>query len=317
MPAVGRRRRKDLDLPPRMFRRWNRYYYGWRKGIPLGPDLKAALHKYAELETGKPQGGTFAEVVAKFLLSDWFTAKARKTQIEYQRQAQKLAQVFGAMRLEQIKPRHVGDYLDLRPPIAGTRDKALLSRIFNLARRKLGSEAPNPCIGIQGTRAQRARYVSDAELRDAMSRADAVLAGFLELCYLTAQRPSDVLKMRRADVQDGALWVQQAKTGAKVRIEVMGPLEALLARLSAGPVASVFLIHDARGQRVGLQALQRRFRLLKMGWQIRDLRGKAATDARNSREAQALLGHAAATTTDRYIRRIAGERVQPITREIK
>jgi hypothetical protein len=33
-----------------------------------------------------------------------------------------------------------------------------------------------------------------------------------------------VLRMRRTDIQDGSLWVTQAKTGAKVRIAIVGPL---------------------------------------------------------------------------------------------
>jgi hypothetical protein len=51
---------------------------------------------------------------------------------------------------------------------------------------------------------------------------------------------------------------------------------------------------------------------LSPGWQIRDLRAKAASDADTSKHAQALLGHSAATTTDGYIRRRVGEKVQPI-----
>jgi integrase len=45
------------------------------------------------------------------------------------------------------------------------------------------------------------------ELQDAM-----------DLNYLTGQRPADVLKMRLADIRDGALEVQQNKTNKKLRI---------------------------------------------------------------------------------------------------
>ncbi|HTP45446.1 MAG TPA: hypothetical protein VMQ50_00815 [Casimicrobiaceae bacterium] len=48
------------------------------------------------------------------------------------------------------------------------------------------------------------------------------------------------------------------------------------------------------------------------GWQIRDLRPKAASDADTSRHAQALLGPSAATTTDGYIRKRVGEKVLAI-----
>jgi hypothetical protein len=51
-------------------------------------------------------------------------------------------------------------------------------------------------------------------------------------------------------------------------------------------------------------------------WQIRDLRAKAASDMATSKGAQALLGHSAATTTDRYIRGLVGERMTPIMHKI-
>ncbi len=197
-------------------------------------------------------------------------------------------------------------------PIAATREKALLSAVFNFARGEGLTNAANPCAGIRGTKAHRERYVTHEELSAVLDRADPTLAGFLELCYMTGQRPSDVLKMRRQDVQDGYLLVTQRKTGAKVRIAVVGALAAVLARLAEGPIASVWLVHDRRGQRFTLSAVQRRFVKLAPGWQIRDLRAKAASDADTARHAQALLGHSAATTTDGYIRRRIGEKVLPI-----
>jgi integrase len=66
-----------------------------------------------------------------------------------------------------------------------------------------------------------------------------------------------------------------------------------------------------------LQAIRRHFSKLGLNWQIRDLRAKAASDSLTSRDAQRLLGHAAASTTDGYIRRRAGEKVTPITRKVK
>ena len=132
-------------------------------------------------------------------------------------------------------------------PIAATREKALLSAVFNFARGEGLTNAANPCAGIRGTKAHRERYVTHEELTAVLDRADPTLAGFLELCYMTGQRPSDVLKMRRQDVQDGYLRVAQHKTGTKVRIAVVGTLAAVLARLAEGPLASVWLVHDQRG----------------------------------------------------------------------
>jgi integrase len=294
-----------------MYFRRGRYFWG-RNNIALGADRRVALHRYAELETDGATPGTFADA-AKLYREQELPSKSVKTREEYNRQLKVLCVAFGHVPLDDITPAHVRQYMRTRgKPIAATREKALLSAVFNFARGEGLTTAANPCAGVRGKKAHRERYVTHEELSAVLDRADPTLAGFLELCYMTGQRPSDVLKMRRQDVQDGHLLVTQRKTGAKVRIAVVGALAAVLARLAEGPVASVWLVHDRRGQRFTLSAMQRRFAKLSAGWQIRDLRAKAASDADTSRHAQALLGHSAATTTDGYIRRRIGERVLPI-----
>lgn len=315
---MGRKRTKHHNLPPGVQPKGRRWYYG-RSSIPLGiAGSPEALRKWAELagERYDEAAPTFADAAREYRLRE-LASKAPKTQREYARQLTLLVDVFGRMLLDQITPGDVYDFLALRPKIAGTREKALLSAVFNFARTKARMTAvANPCAGVRGTKAHRDRYVSDAELRDVLTRADPMLAGFLELCYLTGQRPSDVLQFRRQDLQDGALCVRQAKTGVKVRIAIVGPLQAVLARLTAGTVGNVHLVRDRAGERMTLQAVRRRFKTLGCTWQVRDLRAKAASDSASARAAQVLLGHAAATTTDTYIRQRAGERATPIMRGI-
>ena len=317
MPTVGRRRTLDLDLPPLMFRRGERYYFG-QQGLALGTDLRQALLKYAELRTGKPQLGTFADATAAYLRSDAFKTKAPKTQAEYSRQMVVLAKVFGNVPLEQIRPAHIRRYMDARKgKISATREKALFSIVFNFARANDLTTAANPCVGILGRKSARGRLLSDAEFAAAVSAAPPVVAGFLELSYRTGQRPSDVLRMTRADIADGFLSVRQAKTGTPVRITVQGPLQALVDRLLAGTVGNVRLIRDEKSQPMTLGAIRRRFWKLKAGWQIRDLRAKALTDIPELRDAQRLAGHTMESTTALYRRKRVGEVATPVMKEIK
>jgi integrase len=311
---MGRRRQHDLDLPQHMYRRDGRYYYG-RNHLALGADLRQALRKYGELATGVAAPGTLADA-AEVYKREELPKKAAKTQDEYRRQLGTLVLAFGDHRLDEIEPSMVAAYLRARPRIAGTREKALLSALFNFARITGLTGAPNPCAGVRGAKSRRDRYVTDAEISDAIARADQMLGGFLELCYLTGQRPGDVVRLRRADAQDGVLHVRQGKTGAKVRIELVGPLAALYERLTAGCVGSLFLVRDEAGQPLTLGALRHRFDKLGCDWQIRDLRAKAASDADTARHAQTLLGHAAASTTDGYIRQRVGARATPIMRRV-
>lgn len=44
----------------------------------------------------------------------------------------------------------------------------------------------------------------------------------LDLAYLEGQRAADVLKLAWADIKDGALWIEQNKTGKKFRISIEG-----------------------------------------------------------------------------------------------
>jgi integrase len=323
MRPMGRPRRKDRDLPPMLFRKRGRYYYG-QEGIALGKYLPAALKRWAELRgeaLPKPNAGTFADAAAQFE-RDELPGKAAKTQEEYTRQLKTLVKVFGAGALDAIKPKHIRAFLDARPSIAGTREKALFSAVFNFARGRGMTDAPNPCAGIKGKQSRRDVYVTDGELSTILVAADRPLRDFLELAYHSGQRPSDVLKMTRADVKDGALWVQQNKTGAKVRLDLIGPLADVVARVLAlsFPVQAMNLVLDERGQRLTLKAMQKRFAAVRLkaggAWQIRDLRAKAGTDMEDAGGAQRLLGHRNRTTTDVYLRDRRGELARPVMRKI-
>jgi hypothetical protein len=313
---VGRHRIRDFDLPPGVFRRGDRYYYG-KQGIALGGPAEW-FRKYAELRTGEPEQGTFADAAAVYS-RDELKSKAAKTQSEYSRQLVTLVKVFGAQALDEITPGDVADFLKLRPRIAGTREKALLSAVFNFARARHLTNARNPCAGIRGKKSKRTRYVEDAELTAAIAAArkagDATLADYLALLYRAGQRPSDTLRIRAATV-GGRLIAQQTKTGAQVRIKVAGPLKALHKRLSktAGSIGT--LIQSRGGESVKLQALRRRFRKLGFDWQLRDIRAKAASDLPDVQAARGLLGHAHESTTDAYRRsRMAGA-ADPVMRSI-
>lgn len=320
---MGRLRTKHRHLPPHMHFRRGRYYYG-RNDVALGDNFADALRKYAELHVTEIDAPTFADVAARYLLRGTGHL-APKTLREYQRQMPRLVQWIGGRPLSSITPHMVYRWLQERGnTVAATREKALLQAVFTWARQSGLYDGPNPCAGIKGKGSKPGAYVTDAALTAVLAHCDAATADFLELCYLTGQRPSDVLKMTRADLQNGALWVTQGKTGAKVRIAVVGPLETVIARLLAkreGVVESLYLIRDERGQRLTLSGLRKRFwkarKAAGVDFDIRSLRRKAASDMETAKQATALLGHAAASTTDRYIRRAAGQIVQPVTKRTR
>jgi hypothetical protein len=114
-----------------------------------------------------------------------------------------------------------------------------------------------------------------------------------------------VLKLRRSDVRDGFLHVEQNKTGAKPRIALEGELATLVSALTAVPARSLFLVHGSKGRPITAGSLRTRFEKAReaagVDFQFRDLRAKAGTDAGNLADAQALLGHAASTAEPHQI----------------
>jgi integrase len=328
---MGRRRSSNHDLPPRMHRKGGQFYYVTgtrpRKWHPLGADLNEARRQWASLEgqADDPTDRTFG-VIARRYRREIMPTKALLTRRDNERELEKLEAVFGNVPIDAIRPADVREYLDIRGQQARTRanrEKALLSHIFNQARAWGYTDAPNPCAGVRGHRETgRDRYVSDAEYLAVWNAADADLRDAMDLALLTAQRPADVLKMNRADIRDGALWVTQNKTGKKLRIAITGDLAAVVDRVlnrsrkATGPA----LIQTDAGQRLTYAAMRSRFDKAReaagVAFQFRDLRAKAASDTGDLSHAQRLLGHKTRNMTEHYTRDRIGETVEPLKRRI-
>ena len=131
-------------------------------------------------------------------------------------------------------------------------------------------------------------------------------------------RPADVLKLKRTDIRDGALWIVQNKTGARLGIEVTGELAAVILRINARPRQTIgtWLIQDDNGQPLSSCRLRSRFdkarKLAKVDFQFRDIRAKAATDTGDLAHSQKLLAHRNRDMTEHYVRARLGERVKPL-----
>ncbi len=125
----------------------------------------------------------------------------------------------------------------------------------------------------------------------------------MDLLLLTSQRPGDVIRMKRTDIVDGHVHVRQGKTGTKLRIRLEGDLAAVVERMQGRKrqATGVYLVQDDNGQPLTYWQLEDRFSTARAAAakdlpsvadiQMRDLRGKAATDLEDLAHAQALLGH--------------------------
>lgn len=348
---MGRTPTRNFNLPLGMRARWRgdvAYYFYEppgkpRREIPLGRDYTEAVRKWAEIAEERSPGArlTFEEVAARYV-RDIIPTKAPATQEINMRELAKLREVFCLVRipLDDIDPIDVRKYLDLRraSPYAANREKALLSHIFNFARNAGLTTKANPCAGIQGfDEPGRNIYIDDEVFQAVWDCAEPALRDALDLAYLTGQRPADVLKMSHSDLKDGAIYVVQNKTGAKLRVEIAGELSALLDRIRARKVSGLALICDEKGQRLtkfGLRGAFDRARLMACeasaiasecanlpdisigirAFQFRDLRAKAGTDTEEIRgmaAAKDQLGHSSEGMTAHYVRHRKGKLVKP------
>lgn len=340
---MGRRPSRP-DAIPRLRQRAQKsgkvfYYYDHggspRREEPLGSDFGLAIKRWAELHRApmeKPQQVITFRYVADQYRAKIVPTKAPRTQVDNLAELAKLIEYFDDPPgpLEAIQPQDIRGYLNWRGTTAKTRanrEKALLSHIWNFARDQGYTALPNPCAGIKGYRERgRDAYIDDDVYRAVWHRADQAVRDAMDLAYLTGQRPSDVLRMDESRMRENTIEVRQGKTGAKVRIEVVGELAAVIERIRARKrtyrVYSTRLVVNERGQPIGIEALQARFKTARKAagvsaaeFQFRDLRAKAGTDKTESvgdiRQAQKQLGHANVTMTEHYVRNRRGSKVTP------
>jgi integrase len=339
----ARRRTVNANLPDRMIRvqvrrprRVYTYYYfdagtaAESRYVALGPDYVAALRKYVELAGGNASVAalaTFSDVARRYQ-AEVIPSKAPRTQRDYVVFLQRLLAVFGDAPLADVEPVHVRQYLDRRraSPIRANREVALFSAIWNFARQIGATDRANPVAGVSKfLERPRGVYIDSRQREAILAVAPAPLADAIELAYLTGQRPSDVLRMRESDIRDGCLEVEQAKTKAKLRIEVTGRLAEVLERIRQRKrehrVVDTALVVGVNGRAISqhyIRSLWVRARDaagLDKSLQFRDLRAAAASDvdeARSIRDAQSLLGHSTVRMTEAYARSRRGKKVRPV-----
>ncbi|WP_051937889.1 tyrosine-type recombinase/integrase [Ferriphaselus sp. R-1] len=329
---MGRKRTTNHNLPPRMHLKGKMYYHvstdSPRKWTKLADDLGLAKRLWAEIESEQPDPNdcTFSGIVARYK-KQVLPSKAPRTQLDNEKELERLVAVFGGMPIETIKPHHIKRYLEERGKTAkvrANRERALFSHVFNFARECGYTDATNPCMGVKGHReAGRDRYIEDAEFLAVWNKADAAVQDAMDLAHLTGQRPADLLKMNRSDIREGTLCLAQNKTGKKLRIEVEGELLALLERIQSREgygLAVDALLQDGNGQRLSYGALRSRFDkariAAKVSFQFRDIRAKTATDTEDLAHAQRLLGHRNRAMTEHYTRNRKGDKVRPLAGRI-
>lgn len=342
------------DLPPRMLRRqkrlasgrvWVGYYYngrdetGRRVEIPLGTDLTEAKRRWADLECRPAPAETgLMSVVFDRYARDVIPTKAPRTQRDNDACLKWLRRVFDSAPIDAVTPQHIAQYRDTRgktAPVRANREIALLSHVWNMAREWGYTAKENPVKGVRKNKEKPRDFYADDQVWAAVyAVAGPDLRDAMDLNYLTGQRPADVLKMRQADIKDGALEVRQNKTGKVLRILLdddgaRTELGRVIDRIKGRKVSSLYLVATPEGRPLTAAMLRLRFDAARLAaadaadaagndalanriraFQFRDIRPKAASEL-PLEHASRLLGHTEREITEKVYRRL-GETVKPV-----
>lgn len=338
---------------------------GKRRWEPLGSDFHDALRTYAaRVETTARPVMTVPELLSKWN-AETATGRPKGTVDDIRYALPSLLKFFGEppAPMDQVDPVHIRQYLDWRVSqavqskrdqnkkreaegksplkvtgregqVRANREVAWLSAAWNWGRDRGLTKAQNPTIGIKRYKESgRDMYIEDNELDLILAHADIPLQEAIDLAYLTGQRPGDLRQIMETDIRNGTIELDQDKTGAKLRVEVVGALAALIERIKArkakvSGVRSLALVCDEDGQPMGKAAMRYRFDKARdaaanaapdkftadriRASQFRDLRAKAASDIESLKKAQLLLGHTTEGMTEAYRRKKRGVKVLPV-----
>jgi integrase len=321
---LGRKRTRNFDLPPHMAMKGGRFYYVCngkpRVWIPLGTDRAKALRLWAEHEAGPQVGLSVGDLVQRYIdrQSDDLAAGSIKQYRSFQRA---IAQAF-PIPAAQLTAQHVAIWRDL--PKQRARKGYVTGCIAVLRSAFLLGAEQGLCVPlvVRGwTMAPRDRYLTDEEYIAIRERAPEWLQIAMDLGYLTAARRSDLLALRWDALTGTHLTMRQQKTGQRMSFTITTDMSSVLARAKQRRVLGLTVIARPSGKPMTVGALGAAWRSAckeaGVVAQFRDIRAKAATDAKKGgQDYQTLLGHANPAMSERYIKRREAVIAEPVRRKL-
>ncbi|ANF86777.1 integrase [Pseudomonas antarctica] len=258
--------------------------------------------------------------------------KGARPQKDNLAELKQLRPTFDGAPIDSIAPANIAGYRDARSAkVRATREIALLSHVFNMAREWGLTERENPCQGIRKNKETPRDFYANAVVWDAVyGMAEPELKEAMDLGYLTGQRPADVIIMRSDDTEGDYFLVTQGKTGLTLRILMRtdareNSLGRLIREISERNAhhSSKYLLINKHGKRMTKGVLRLRWDKAREkaqqkaieqgdpllaakigGFQFRDIRPKAASEIVDIGDASLLLGHSKQEITKRPYRRI-------------
>ncbi|MDP5208246.1 tyrosine-type recombinase/integrase [Microbulbifer sp. 2205BS26-8] len=271
------------------------------------------------------QGKTFtiSDLIDLYFASPQYTKELRtQTQKDYLRNSKKLRAVFGNAKPNSITSPVIQLFMDTRGqeyPTAANRERSFLSIIFRWGKARGLVSIEDPTKAVKPLKERRGgRYVEDSEYLAFYSwlgsRGHAAHQAAMEIAYLCAARQQDVLALKRQDMTEEGLLIQQQKTGKnqlKLWTERLHDAVDLALETNKGSKAqSTHLIRNKRGQgysRSGFNSIWIREQqaatkagVLPARFRFHDLKIKGISDFKGDK--QEFSGHKTRSMMERYNR---------------
>lgn len=251
---MGRKRKDEAGLVPRVYFKHGQFYYAHRSGKweALGKDKDGANRKGRHYNDPDNLYGSLVYWLDQFLLDCDIRVTNKKmsarTALDYKGAIVGTEKKAGALRLffsppltpQDLTPQMVQDFLEVNEELGrgqrGNKEKAALSSCISWLIRtgKVPGLVINPCLRASGVKRNpgkaRDRYVSHDEYSEVFALAAPNVKLLMQLTYRTLQRPeSDIILWDRGHIINGTeLNFTQNKTGRKMRIALDPDLIALL-----------------------------------------------------------------------------------------
>lgn len=304
---MGRKRTRDFDLPPRLYRRGARFYYVTheRRWIPLGTDLARAKRLWADYEC-LGCAGNVPDLVDRYL-ADCMAGRAASTVKQYRSFANTIRREWPTTPADLLQPHELARYRDRSPPGWANGVLSLL-RVAYAKGIEWGWVATNPAALVRfNAMPVRERTLTDAEFRTIRAGLPAWGRVWMDLSYCTALRPSDALALRWEQVGD-ALTSRTRKTNVRQAFAIGEGLREVIEEARNRPILGLYVVASDKGRPITLRRLQAAWRAVCVAHSIadaqpRDVRATAATAAEAAGlDYQAMLGHSERRMSDRYVK---------------
>lgn len=337
------RKPENKGLPSRWRFTHGAYFYqvpvgqesSWdgKQTFRLGSKLHEAYKVWGDRIGVIENASTIGALLDRYML-EVVPSKGITTQAHNKVAIKPLRAVFADVRLLDIKPRHIYQYIEKRDAkISARREIEILSHAYTKAV-EWGYIDRHPFKGevrLEGEKA-RTRYVEDWEIVECLAlnskrKAGSVLAvqAYIRLKLLTGMRRGDLLRLVEDDLKEDGIHITPHKTlnstGKRLIISWSDEVRAAVEMAKAArPVKSSSFIFCNRlgqcyfdeksGRAGGWDSMWRGFsqRVLaetkvEHKFTEHDLRAKCASDASSLEHARSLLAHADSRLTDRVYRR--------------